>query len=186
MSSSGPFRRHLQQFAARDSSQITLLSSLRAALALGLDFPVACILAIGLRVAYGSFPFVKPVDIRSVPSASLRTQLEDVKVEKSHYTRSDLVKLYNQSPTSQNSGPIKRAIDASHVISFWAMTASTKTHLVDADSLKRFQTGAWADDVMERRRRRSDILPLWRGGPISAAGHSWFVRRLFGVRVYEP
>jgi hypothetical protein len=28
-------------------------------------------------------------------------------------------------------------------------------------------------------------LPLWRGGAIIAAGHSWAIRKLLGVRVYE-
>lgn len=185
MSLSSPFHRHLKHFARATSNQITILSSLRAALALGLDFPVACILSIGLRVTYGSFPFTSPIDIPSVPPSSLRTQLEDAPVDKQQYSCADLVNLYRHSPTSSQRGPIRRAIDTGHVVSFWAMAADTKTHMVNAETLKKFQKGTWAEEIVERRRQRNDVLPFWRGGPISVAGHSWFVGKLFGVRVYE-
>ena len=186
MSPLGPFHRHLRHFAQPSSAKITILSSLRASLALGLDFPVACVLSIGLRVMYGSFPFNSSIDIASISSGHLRTQLEDVPVEKNHFTRADLVDLYQNSSTSRQRGPIRRAIDTGHVISFWAMAADSKSHLVDAATLKRFQKGTWADEVVQRRSRRVDVLPLWRGGPISVSGHSWFVDKLFGVKVYQP
>jgi hypothetical protein len=162
------------------------MSSLRAALALGLDFPVACILSIGLRVMYGAFPYISPIDIPSIRSDSTRTQLEDVPVVQTYFTRSELVDLYRGSSIGKQRGLIRRAIDMGHVISFWAMAADSKTHLVDANTLERFQRGTWADEVVQRRCRRVDVLPLWRGGPISVAGHSWFVDKLFGIKVYKP
>jgi hypothetical protein len=40
-------------------------------------------------------------------------------------------------------------------------------------------------EIERRRKDRSQVLPLWRGGPISVSGHSWFVGKLFGVEVYR-
>jgi hypothetical protein len=190
MASLGRFQRHLLHFAAPNSTKITLLSSLRASLALGLDFPVALTLSIGLRLLYAPFPYLSPVDIPSVPQSYWRTQLEDVKLTADTYTRADLLHLYQSSLKYNRSDPLSRSIDTMHVMSFWAMTADVSTGLVKRADVERFQEGDWERDVVKRRRTRrqgeGDVLPLWRGGPISVAGHSWFVRKLFGVRVYEP
>lgn len=76
-------------------------------------------------------------------------------------------------------------IDQGHIISFWAMAASTRTHKVSREDVERFQQGCWEEAVAKRRRGRGDVLPLWRGGPIWTGGHSWAVRRLLGVKVYQ-
>jgi len=190
MTSLSRFQLHLLHFAAPNSTKITLLSSLRASLALGLDFPVALTLSIGLRILYSPFPYLSPVDIPSIPQSSWRTQLEDAKLTSDTYTRADLLDLYHASPKYNRSDPLTRSIDTMHVISFWAMTADVDSGLVKRADVERFQQGEWEGEVVKRRRSRrrgeGDVLPLWRGGPISVAGHSWFVRKLFGVRVYEP
>ena len=189
MTSLGRFQRHLLHFAAPNSTKITLLSSLRASLALGLDFPVALTLSIGLRILYAPFPYLSPVDIPSIPQSSWRTQLEDAKLTVDTYTRADLLHLYHSSAKYNRSDPLTRSVDTMHVISFWAMTADVGSGLVSRRDVERFQAGEWEGEVVRRRRSRrrgeGDVLPLWRGGPISVAGHSWFVRKLFGVRVYE-
>lgn len=181
------FQRHMMFFAKPGTSKVTLLSAIKSSLSLGLDFPVACFLSIGLRLTYANFPWLSPVDVHSIPSSQFRTQLEDVPLNQGHYSRSDLVNLYYQS---ESRGGIAGLYDYLHVNSFWMIAADTKTHLVDANTVKAFQEGEWEEGVVKRRKSRrrdvGEVLPLWRGGPISVTGHSWFVSKLFGVRVYEP
>ncbi|KAI9639082.1 uncharacterized protein MKK02DRAFT_39359 [Dioszegia hungarica] len=179
------FQRHLQYFSSSTTSQqITILSALRAGLQLGLDFPVALFLSIGIRVLYGR-TLISPVVISSIPPHSHRTQLDTVPLDekKRSYSARDILALYAQDPKADR-GLITSVLDRAHILSFWAI-AARPDHMVDAADLKRFRQGGWETDVVERRRGRGDVLPLWRGGPIIVRAHSWFVRRLFGVRVYE-
>lgn len=185
------FQRHMTFFAQPRSTKLTFTSSLHSFLSLGLDFPVACALSFGLRITYSPFPhYFTPIDISRIPPTSLRTQLEDVPLNQHTYTRSDLVNLYTGSSAAQRKGWIGWIYDYTHVNSFWAIAADTETHLVDERMVRRFQEGTWGEAVREKRKSRrkgvGEVLPFWRGGPISVVGHSWFVRRLFGVRVYEP
>ena len=177
-------------FAKPGTKSITLLSSIKASLSLGLDFPVACGLSIGLKLLYSSFPFTRPVDIPSIPNTQFRCQLEDISGEKTLYTRADLINLYYSTRSYKTNGIVQRLIEYLHIHSFWMIAADAETHLVDSDTLKAFQQGEWQQRVVKRRRHRTEgkgeVLPLWRGGPISVVGHSWFVRKLFGVKVYEP
>jgi hypothetical protein len=76
-------------------------------------------------------------------------------------------------------------IDQGHIISFWAMAANTRTHTVSREDVGRFQHGEWEETISKHRTYRGNVLPLWRGGPIWVGGHSWAVRKLLGVRVYE-
>lgn len=187
------FQRHLAFFARPNTTQLTFYSSLKSFLSLGLDFPVACALAFGLRVTYSPFPnYWSPVDITAIPPSSMRTQLEDVPLNGHTYSRSDLVNLYQQSSLGddKHKGMIRRIYDLAHVNAFWMIAADVDSHTVDEGTVRRFQEGTWGEAVVRRRKSRrkgvGEVLPLWRGGPISVVGHSWFVRKLFGVRVYEP
>jgi hypothetical protein len=65
------------------------------------------------------------------------------------------------------------------------MAANAHTHKVSREDVERFQQGEREEAVAKRRPGRHDVLPLWRGGPIITAGHSWAVKKLLGVRVYE-
>ena len=87
--------------------------------------------------------------------------------------------------SKEGSGGLKGLIDQGHVVGFWTMAASARTHTVLREDVERFQQGEWEDAVVKRRRGKGDVLPLWRGGPIWVGGHSWAVWRLLGVRVYE-
>jgi hypothetical protein len=178
------FQRHLLFFSTPTSPpRLTVLSGMRAAASLGLDFPVAVLLGVSLRILYAPFPYVfSPINIERIPPSEHRAQLSDAKLEKDEYTCSDLLKIL---PRDAGKGFLKHTIDQGHIVSFWAMAANTKTHTVGRDDVERFQRGDWAENVARRRRGREDVLPLWRGGPIIVSWHSWAIRKVLGVRVYE-
>lgn len=148
--------------------------------------PIAILLSFSLRLMYASFPsLLSPINIEHIPVVKHRTQLRDVELakEKNDYKCGELLALLNAEKKAK--GCLKEKIDQGHVVGFWAMSASTKTHTVSREDVERFQQGEWEEAVMKRRRARDDVLPLWRAGPIWTAGHSWAVRTLLGVRVYE-
>lgn len=188
------FQRHLLFFSTpTQPPRLTFLSALRAATRIGLDMPVAIILSLSLRLMYAPFPnFFSSINIEDIPRSQHRTQLENVALPPSTstskseegYTCSELLTLLNSVDSTKKMGIIEKSINQGHIIGFWAMAASTKTHRVSKEDVERFQLGEWEEDVAKRRRGRNDVLPLWRGGPIWVAGHSWAVRRLLGVRVY--
>lgn len=182
-----PFQRHLKHFALEsDPNRITFLSAIRGSFRLGLDFPVALILSIGLRILYSESIF-SAVDIPSIPRHLQRTQLDSPSLSSSFndrqksYSLTDLLGLYRPSP---HIGFISSILDKAHILSFWSISAQ-KDLGVTASDLKRFKEGGWEADVVKRRKGREDVLPFWRGGPIIVGAHSWFVRTVFGVRVYE-
>ncbi|KAF1972072.1 hypothetical protein BU23DRAFT_581083 [Bimuria novae-zelandiae CBS 107.79] len=125
-----------------------------------------------------------PVYINDIPREKHRCQLTSTPLmpEKKDYTCSDLLNLL---PPNPKQGVIMKAIDQVHVVSFWAIAASMRTHRVEREDVERFQQGEWEESVVDRRSGKGHVLPLWRGGPIVVSWHSWAVRRVFGVRVYE-
>jgi hypothetical protein len=184
------FQRHLLFFSAPTTPpRLTFISALRAGVSLGLDFPVAVLLSLSLRILYAPFPyFWLPIVVDKIPSSAHRTQLSSAQLPqgKTEYTCSELLHLLNSSPKEkQEKGWLKHKIDQGHIVGFWTMAADAKTHRVKSSDVERFQQGEWEKAVVERRRGRGDVLPLWRGGPIWVAGHSWAVTKLLGVRVYE-
>lgn len=178
------FQRHLLFFStSTQPPRLTFLSALRAALSVGLDFPVAVVLSLSLRLMYAPYPYVlSTINIEQIPRSLHRTQLSDAKLSQPGYTCSELLALLK---SGSNKGFIKHKVDQGHIIGFWTMAANTHTHKVSREDVERFQQGEWEEAVANRRRGRLDVLPLWRGGPILPAGHSWAVRKLLGVRVYE-
>jgi hypothetical protein len=179
------FQRHLLFFSTPTKPpRLTFLSGLRAGVSIGLDFPVAVILSLSLRLMYAPFPYLlSTINIEEIPRPMHRAQLSGAKLSKQEYTCSELLALLG-SPEPEK-GFIKHKIDQGHIIGFWTMAASARTHKVSRDDVERFQQGEWEEAIAKRRRGRDDVLPLWRGGPIIPAGHSWAVRKLLGVRVYE-
>ncbi|WVW79038.1 hypothetical protein I302_101001 [Kwoniella bestiolae CBS 10118] len=192
MTTLAPYQRHLLQFAQNASSKnVTVLSALRQLLNLGLNFPLSFAIAIGLKIICNPFPqYFRSVHVPSLQPTAIRTQLEHVKIDQPSYSLSGVISLYSNDQSHRSQGLTARAIDFGHVVSFWCMAADQKTGLVEAEDVKRFQTGDWTRPVEQRRRSRlpgkGDVVPFWRGGPILVAPHSWFVKKLFGVSVYEP
>jgi hypothetical protein len=178
------FQRHLVFFSTPTTPpKLTFISGVRAAISLGLDFPVAVILSLSLRLMYAPFPYLlSTINIEQIPRPLHRTQLSRAKLSQSEYTCSELLALLDSEPRK---GFVKHKIDQGHIVGFWSMAANTRTHTVSIEDVERFQQGEWEEAVVKRRRGRDDVLPLWRGGPIIAAAHSWAVQKLLGVRVYE-
>ncbi|WWD08228.1 hypothetical protein V865_006339 [Kwoniella europaea PYCC6329] len=191
MATLAAYQRHLLQFGQAGSpNTVTVLSALRQLLRLGLNFPLSFAIAIGLKIICNPFPhYLRSVHVPQLRRSAIRSQLENVTVDQPSYSLSQVLSLYHTDQQARNQGLIARAIDLGHVVSFWCMAADQKTGLVEAEDVKRFQTGEWTKAVDARRKSRlpgkRDIVPFWRGGPILVAPHSWFVRKLLGVHVYE-
>ncbi|KAI8940715.1 hypothetical protein NX059_001981 [Plenodomus lindquistii] len=181
------FQRHLLFFSTpTPNPRLTVLSALKASVSLGLDFPVALLLSLSLRILYTPLPyFWRPIYIADIPPSSHRTQLTSARLptNKSTFSCTELLNLLGAS--DQGKGWIKHKIDQGHVVGFWSMAADAKTHVVRRKDVEAFQQGEWEESVVKRRKGREDVLPLWRGGPVWVKGHSWAVGRLLGVRVYE-
>ena len=172
-----PFLRHLSFFDRAGTGIITFGSSVRANLALGLNFPVSMMMAIGMHLFYGNAPPLG-LGVRVSEVKSQRTMLQNMDVdEKSRgYTRSDMLKATQGASI----------MDRMHIIGLWALAADPKSGLVSPEDLKTYQNGEMLPILEERRKySREQQIPLVRGGPGSVAGHSWFVEKLFGVEVYK-
>ncbi|KAF1938257.1 hypothetical protein EJ02DRAFT_410754 [Clathrospora elynae] len=180
------FQRHLLFFSTPTTPpRLTFISALRAGVQLGLDFPVALLLSLSLRLLYAPFPYLwSPIIVDKIPPSAHRAQLSSASLPngKSEYTCSELLSLLG---ADIGKGFLKHKIDQGHIVGFWTMSADAKTHMVSKEDVERFQQGEWEGAVINRRMGRQDVLPLWRGGPIWVEGHSWVVWKLLGVRVYE-
>ncbi|KAF2759571.1 hypothetical protein EJ05DRAFT_436759 [Pseudovirgaria hyperparasitica] len=185
------FQRHMVHFATPSNPYvITLGSGLRGSLALGLNFPISCLLSLALRIMYSPFPWTSPISIASIPTPKHRTQLEHVQLYQAEYSCTDLLRLYAlQEHDAKSRSSIENLaaslIDRGHIIGFWVMAANASTHKVFREDVEQFQRGDWEKDVVKRRQGVHDILPFWRGGPLFVSGHSWAVAKLFGVQVYD-
>lgn len=161
--SNPPFQRLLTFFARQsgppDKQHITFMDSLRGDLSLGLDFPVALVLALTRHLIFRTSGFT--IHIPSVRSSRLLLggpgafQVDT----KQRYTRSELVSLARQG---EKGGLVAQA-DA---VGLWMLAADTKDGKVSGEEVSMFQKGEIMERIVERRRGRDDVLPLWRGGPI--------------------
>ncbi|TKA24265.1 hypothetical protein B0A50_06029 [Salinomyces thailandicus] len=158
------------------TSTIRLQDSLRGNLSLGLDFPFALALAIGRHLWLRNTSTYFSLNIH-VPSVSVtETLLEGIEVdEKKQYTCGEIVRA------AGGNGWAGQA-DA---LGLWALASDVRTGLLRGEDVVRFQRGTLLEEIERRRKDRRQVLPLWRGGPISVAGHSWFVMKLFDVEVYR-
>ncbi|KAE9991413.1 hypothetical protein EG327_011716 [Venturia inaequalis] len=186
------FQKHLLNLTLQKATIITPYESLRGFLSLGFDFPVALVSSIALPFVYGNTGFLShKIDVTKIPRCKQPTQLESVSIStgKKGFTRREVLELVDSEYQRGGSelGMVKRLFDRIHLLGVWVIGARTQGRgkgMVDGKTLEAFMKGGFFEIVRERRRDRGDVLPLWRGGPISVAGHSWFVRKLFGVHVY--
>lgn len=174
-----PFHRLLSFYSNRsptpDTQTIRLQDSLHGNLALGLDFPVA------LAIAFGRHLFLRNTSLFSlnihIPSVPTKqTLLEGLPIEeKKLYSCSELVNLAGRNGWTGQA-------DA---VGVWALAADVNTGRIEGADVVAFQRGTLLREIEARRKDRSQVLPLWRGGPISVTGHSWVVGKMFGVEVYQ-
>ena len=178
-----PYQTHLAFFTnlphpqSHQTLRITLPSALRASLSLGLNFPVSLLLALVLRMLYGWS------DVRGVsPSSRWHCNLlSDV----------SLPTAYNKGVTRVQLLDCMRGRPAKYrwrMMGLWAVAADERTGVLSARDVEDVRKGVVYWRVAERRRVRwrdgGNVLPVWRGGPVSVAGHAYFVKKLFGVEVY--
>lgn len=178
---STPFQRHLSFFDRDQDGVIYFGESLRGNLAIGIDFPVALGMAISYHLVYGNMspiffgPF-NPIDISKVQAR--RNMLEQVRLDEVSARgmgRKTLV------AASYPAGLLDRV----HVNGLWALAANRAGEISSHD-IGLYQKGIMFYELEQRRKdNRDHVLPLYRGGPISVAGHSYFVDKMFGVKVYQ-
>jgi hypothetical protein len=185
-----PFQKHLLYYSPSTSAphRLTFLKSLRSSIHLGLDFPAALVLALTIRFAYASpFNLFSTPTIESIPTWKQRSHPTTPLPPTSLISQSQLFEMYDTSLPRRNI--LNRILDKAHIWSFWAQAADVKTGQLSRGDVEAFKEGKWQDDVLERRKSRvegkGEVLPFTRMGPISVVGHSWAVREVLGVRVYE-
>lgn len=94
-----------------------------------------------------------------VPSVKVQdTLLDGIEVdEKKEYTASEAWNLGAKNG-------LKGRVDA---VGLWALAADVETGRLKGGDVVGFQRGTLLQEIEKRRKGRDQILPLWRGGPIS-------------------
>jgi hypothetical protein len=59
---------------------------------------------------------------------------------------------------------VKGRLDA---VGLWALAADTETGRLKGGDVVGFQRGTLLQEIEKRRKGREQVLPLWRGGPLS-------------------
>lgn len=176
-----PFQRHLSFFDRDGDGIIYYGDSLRGNLSLGIDFPVAAVMAFGYHAIYGNSGSVlygplRPINVHAVTSQ--RNQLETIRADT----------IPTEGMTRQALAEAARPtglLDRAHVLGLWALAAN-KQKLISKHDIQAFQQGTMFYELAARRRNNRDhVLPLYRGGPAWVGGHSYVVDKLFGVKVYQ-
>jgi len=171
-----PFHRLLSFYSnlspTPDTQTIRLQDSLYGNLSLGLDFPVAFAIALGRHLFLKNTGFFS-LNIH-IPSVSTKvTLLDGIDVEeKKSYSCSELVSLAGKNGWAGQA-------DA---VGVWALAADVKTGRIEGDDVVAFQKGTLLREIERRRKDRSQVLPLWRGGPISVTGHSCLSGNCLGLK----
>jgi len=149
------FKRHISYFDLNKDGIIRPGESLKGLLGLGLDFPAAVMCTLGLHVLYGNSGWFRHIiDVKSIKHEP--TMLENVSVEQKSHTRPEVQKLaWGRGWT-----------DKIHITGLWFLAANNDGFVSSSD-ISLFQKGALFPELAKRRRTRDDVLPLWRGGPIS-------------------
>ncbi len=156
-----PFHRLLAFYSNRsdtpNTQTIRLQDSISGNLALGLDFPVALAMAVGRHLwLKNTSLFSMNIHVPSVPVE--KTLLEGLEVdEKRDYSCGEMYEL-----AAQNG--LKGRLDA---VGLWALAADTETGRLKGGDVVGFQRGTLFQEIEKRRKGREQVLPLWRGGPLS-------------------
>lgn len=168
MSTQLAFQRLLTFFSKQSpkhgSSTISFLDSLRGDLSLGLNFPLALVLALTRHLVFRNAGGLFSLQIH-VPSVKTSRKLlggpgafPSISEEK-RYTRSELVNAVRRENAS-----VVEQLDANGL---WFLAAHRRDGKVSGKEVRMFQSGEIMESIAERRRNsREDVLPFWRGGPI--------------------
>ena len=125
---------------------------------MGLDFPVAFGIAIGRHVWLKNTSFFSlNIHVPSVKTTT--TLLEGVEVdEKKQYTAGEI------RDRAKETNGWKGWAGAMEI---WSLAADVKTGKLAGEDVVGFQRGTLFNEIEKRRKGTDQILPLWRGGPIS-------------------
>lgn len=151
-----PFKTHLSFFSRPSDGLITFPSALYGSLALGLNFPISCVLGVGLPLLYGNTgPFRSQVNIAAVSVE--RPQLQGLgDVGGGGYSRAQLLEQVKNDSW----------INWLHILQCWNLAADERG-LLSAEDVRLFQRGALLFELEKRRKSRDDVVPFARGGPFS-------------------
>ncbi|KAL7006941.1 hypothetical protein EMMF5_003525 [Cystobasidiomycetes sp. EMM_F5] len=158
------------------------MDSFRGDLSLGLNAPLALLLASIRHLIFGNCGFLSlSIHVPSVRSARKLlggpSAFPSIDSDK-RYTRGELAHIASQT---QNGG-LTSQLDA---VGLWMLAASRRDGKVSGKDVRLFQNGEIMEHIERRRKDKGDILPFWRGGPIWVTGHSEAVKKLFNVEVYR-
>lgn len=100
-----------------------------------------------------------------IPSVKLDRKLlggpgtyNDIQLDK-RYSLSQLDRIIRN-----DGGSVKDRFDA---IGIYTMAAERKDGKISGKDVRDFQQGTVLENIAKRRRGRDDVLPFWRGGPLS-------------------
>lgn len=176
-----PFQRHLSFYAVPpERTKVTILSAIRGALSLGLNFPFALGIALTYRFYWAQNPLYPP-NVLAITGGQ-PTHLQFAQLSQSSYTPDELLKLYTTSEACRSGW--HGMLDRSHIenIARWMVGKDGK---ITREDVEKFQAGQVLETPSRRRKNRDHVLPFRHGGPLGVAAHSWAVRKIFGVHVYE-
>jgi len=140
-----------------DTQTIRLQDSLRGNLALGLDFPAAFAIALGRHLFLKNTSFFSlNIHVPSVPIT--KTPLDGLDIdEKKDYTRAEILQVAGKNGYMGQ-------MDA---LGLWALASDVNTGLLKGEDVVGFQKGTLFNEIERRRKARRQVLPFYRGGPIS-------------------
>jgi len=150
------FKQHISYFDLNNDGVIRPGESLKGLLGLGYDFPAAVLCTLGLHLLYGNSGWLRHlIDVKRIKSEP--TMIEKASIDQKQHTRLDVQRLaWGYGWT-----------DKIHITGLWFMAADNEG-LVSSSDISLFQKGELLPELARRRRySRQNVLPLWRGGPIS-------------------
>lgn len=176
-----PFHRLLTFFARQSRSSatststatsISFIDSLRGDIALGFNFPISLLLSLARHLYFRNTPSSSLLSLKiDIPNVKLDRKLlggpgaysTSIKANQD-YSLSELQNVIKKKE-GNNGNNLKDRLDA---FGIWSLAARRKDGKVTGNDLIAFQEGTVLESIAKRRRRgREEVLPFWRGGPLS-------------------
>lgn len=176
------FQRLLTFFTPRSSSKIRFTDSLKGDLSLGLNFPIALLLATVRHLVFATehqFSAFSPrrwdIAVPAVQTSRLLLggpgALDGTIRDEKRYSLSELWSAVGAGAGAGAGAPsgsmslwqtLEARMDA---IGLWALAAE-RDGCVSGLEVKMFQRGEIMERIAERRKGVDNVLPFWRGGPL--------------------
>lgn len=185
-----PFHRLLSFFATRsphpNQSTITFTDSLRGDLSVGLNLPLALVLALARHLVFRTAPIssllspdfsIRVPDVRSQRRLLAGPGIFDIDAARDYSLRELLRVVARGDARVDGGGGLgrlgalgRRVVPLVDAVGVWALAADGRGLVRGAD-VRAFQKGEVMEGLVERRRflrngGHGNVLPFWRGGPI--------------------